>query len=64
MHVKFWAQTESTRFLALDKYLRPADFIEIIEITGNGGIIGPDPEWSSIANLPESVQFQQLYPDT
>ena len=63
MHVKFQAQYGTTRFLALDKGIRPSEFVEILEIPGVPGELQSDPEWLTITNLSQRDQFQQFYPD-
>jgi Lariat debranching enzyme, C-terminal domain. len=63
MHVKFNAQYDNTYFLALDKDIRPREFIEILNIPGEPGLLSPDPEWLGITGLLSDDQFYQYYPD-
>ncbi|CAG9315715.1 unnamed protein product [Blepharisma stoltei] len=48
MHVRFLAQTQSTKFLALDKAIRGRRFVEILRIEGEPGPFEPDQEWLNI----------------
>jgi Lariat debranching enzyme, C-terminal domain len=63
MHVKFAAEYGSTSFLALDKAIRPKEFIEILNIPGEAGLLTPDEEWLRLNRLTPSCQFEQYYPD-
>ena len=63
MHVKFAAQYENTRFLALDKGIRPHEFIEILKIPGQLGPLTYDEEWVRVSGLYSCTsQFGQYFP--
>jgi hypothetical protein len=62
MHVKFWAQYRSTTFLALDKGIRPREFVEILQMPGNTGAITADAEWVALNDFTADTQFGVLYP--
>jgi hypothetical protein len=61
MHVKFQANMEGVRFLALDKAIRPTKFIDIVEIDGVFDNLAPDPEWLAITGLAPDSQFRELH---
>lgn len=61
MHVKFHANMEGVKFLALDKAIRPTKFIDIVDIEGFASQLAPDPEWLALTGLSPDAQFRELY---
>lgn len=61
MHVKFEANMNGTSFLALDKNIRPEQFVEILDIPGYVDKIRPDPEWIGLNGLHPKAQFGNYF---
>lgn len=61
MHVKFEANMNGTNFLALDKAVRPHEFVEIVDVPGYAGKVKFDPEWIALNGLHPKAQFGNYF---